>query len=198
MDINRDGMVSLAEFMGYADKEEFSEQEDWKPVVDEPLFSDEEMQKFEDDYEDYYDYVYDDHGNIVDIKTKWVVHVCVCLLVLSLWTSLHGRQRGVTAEPADAKPPQPDEENQSLPNEQGQPPESPADSIPNPVTPQIDDPKAVHIDGKRTIMDGWFLECIKSWVSISHPGVNPEQLMDKKGDEEVPVHQEKQAEPGQL
>ena len=56
--------------MGYADKEEFNEQEDWKPVVDEPLFSDEEMQKFEDDYEDYYDYVYDDHGNVVDIKTK--------------------------------------------------------------------------------------------------------------------------------
>ena len=33
-------------------------------------FTEEEMNKFEEDYEDYYDYEYDEEGNIIGFKTK--------------------------------------------------------------------------------------------------------------------------------
>ena len=33
-------------------------------------FTEEEMKKFEDDNEDYYDYEYDEEGNVIGFKTK--------------------------------------------------------------------------------------------------------------------------------
>lgn len=79
MDRDKDGMVSLEEFLGYTKSEEYKTDEDWKPVVDQDIFSEDDLKKFEEDYnDDYYDYEYDDDGNIIGFKTKWVVElVCV-------------------------------------------------------------------------------------------------------------------------
>ena len=64
-------MVSLDEFLGYTKSDEYKTDEDWKPVVDEKQFSEEELKKFEADYdEDYYDYEYDDDGNVIGFKTR--------------------------------------------------------------------------------------------------------------------------------
>ena len=71
MDRDRDGMVSLEEFLGYTKSEEYKTNEDWKPVVDQDVFSEDDFKKFEADYnDDYYDYEYDDDGNIIGFKTK--------------------------------------------------------------------------------------------------------------------------------
>lgn len=58
------------------------------------------------------------------------------------------RQKAGDGVPADAKAPQQGEEKQSPSNEQGQPPAG-NEPHPVPVTPQIDDPKAVHINGEH-------------------------------------------------
>lgn len=64
-------MVSLDEFLGYTKSDEFDTNDEWKPVVDEDQFSEDDFKKFEDNYDDdYYDYEYDDEGNIVGIKTR--------------------------------------------------------------------------------------------------------------------------------
>lgn len=65
-------MVSLEEFLGYTKSEEYKTDEEWKPVVDrDDLFSEDDFKEFEDNYNnDYYDYDYDDDGNIVGFKTK--------------------------------------------------------------------------------------------------------------------------------
>lgn len=70
LDKNKDGMVSLDEFLGYTKSNEYDNKEGWKPVVDEDQFSEEDLKKFEDDYDDYYDYEYDDDGNIIGFKTR--------------------------------------------------------------------------------------------------------------------------------
>ena len=71
LDRDKDGMVSLDEFLGYTKSEEYKTDEEWKPVVDQDdLFSEDDFKKFEDNYDDYYDYEYDDDGNIVGVKTK--------------------------------------------------------------------------------------------------------------------------------
>ena len=64
-------MVSLNEFIGYTKSDEYETKEEWKPVVDEDMFSEDDMKKFEADYDDdYYDYEYDDDGNVIGFKTK--------------------------------------------------------------------------------------------------------------------------------
>ena len=64
-------MVSLEEFLGYTKSEEYKTNEDWKPVVDQDIFSEDDFKKFEADYnDDYYDYEYDEDGNIIGFKTK--------------------------------------------------------------------------------------------------------------------------------
>lgn len=71
LDRDKDGMVSLDEFIGYTKSDEYKTDEEWKPVVDQDLFSEDDFKKFEDNYDDdYYDYEYDDDGNIVGFKTK--------------------------------------------------------------------------------------------------------------------------------
>ena len=64
-------MVSLEEFLGYTKSDEYKTDEEWKPVVDQDIFSEDDLKKFEADYnDDYYDYEYDDDGNIIGFKTK--------------------------------------------------------------------------------------------------------------------------------
>ena len=70
LDKNKDGMVSLDEFLGYTKSDEYKTDEDWKPVVDEKQFSEDDFKNFEANYDDYYDYEYDDDGNIIGFKTR--------------------------------------------------------------------------------------------------------------------------------
>ena len=71
MDKNKDGMVSLNEFLGYTKTGEYDTKDDWKPVVDEDQFSEDDFKKFEDNYDDdYYDYEYDEDGNVIGFKTR--------------------------------------------------------------------------------------------------------------------------------
>jgi hypothetical protein len=72
LDRNGDSMISLDEFLSYAQGEKFEENEEWKPVTDEQeAFTEEELRKFEEDYyDDYYDYEYDERGNIIGFKEK--------------------------------------------------------------------------------------------------------------------------------
>ncbi len=61
MDTDRDGIVSFNEFMGYTEqKDKFETDEDWKAVVDEGIFSDKELEEFEESYDQYYEYDYGD------------------------------------------------------------------------------------------------------------------------------------------
>ena len=66
MDKDRDGLVSLDEFLSYTrERNRFEANEEWKPVIDEPdqVFDDEELKHFEEEYDDdYYDYDYGDES----------------------------------------------------------------------------------------------------------------------------------------
>lgn len=159
MDRDNDGMISLEEFLKYTKKPDFKEDEEWKSVVEEDTFDEDEFKKYEEEYPDYYDYEYDDNGNLIGYNTK---------------------QKGTANEEEvpDKKPPQVHEEGQPPneqgppsneqgqppnkqglpPNEQGQPPHEDR-GVPGQDKPQIDDPKAVHfedpnVDGRGNIPQG--------------------------------------------
>ena len=69
MDANGDGFVSLKEFLKYTGDQGFANNnEAWDPVVDETPFSEEELEQYEDDYYEYYDYEYDSKGKVVGLK----------------------------------------------------------------------------------------------------------------------------------
>ncbi|CAI8042527.1 Nucleobindin-1 [Geodia barretti] len=71
LDKNGDSLISLQEFLAYTQGAQFEDNEEWKGVVDQPeSFTEEEMNKFEEGYEDYYDYDYDKDGNIIGFKTR--------------------------------------------------------------------------------------------------------------------------------
>ena len=57
IDKNRDELVSLDEFLQYSDMRIFDIDEDWMPLKDKEVFTDEEIDRFEEHYDDYkYDY----------------------------------------------------------------------------------------------------------------------------------------------
>ena len=72
MDQDGDGVIGLHEFMVYvSQKQLFDTNEGWKSLMEEELFTDKDMEDFEENYEDsYYNYEYDENGNIIGIKTK--------------------------------------------------------------------------------------------------------------------------------
>ncbi len=47
MDKDKDGLVSLNEFIQYTGDPEFKQDEEWKSLVDEDPFSEEELEKYE-------------------------------------------------------------------------------------------------------------------------------------------------------
>jgi len=64
-------MISMDEFEKYTHNKLYENKEEWRPVVDEePPYSDQEFENFEDNYDDDYDYEYDEHGNVVGINPK--------------------------------------------------------------------------------------------------------------------------------
>lgn len=71
MDKDRNGMISVTEFVEYTRNKLYESKEEWHPVVDkEPPFSNKELEEFEEDYEEDYDYEYDAEGNVIGITPK--------------------------------------------------------------------------------------------------------------------------------
>jgi len=53
MDKNKDGLVSLEEFMDETHDNDFEKDEEWKPLTDEDQYTDEELMEFEKNLDDY-------------------------------------------------------------------------------------------------------------------------------------------------
>ena len=71
MDKDKDGLISLDEFMRYASGKDFEKKEEYHPIVDEDApFSDKEFKDYEDAYEEDYDYQYDKDGNIIGVVPR--------------------------------------------------------------------------------------------------------------------------------
>ena len=71
IDSNKDGLVSLEEFLKFTGQPGFDSKEEWHPIVDEDApFSDKEFQDYEADYDEDYDYQYDQDGNIIGIVPR--------------------------------------------------------------------------------------------------------------------------------
>ena len=71
IDTDKDGLVSLDEFLKFTKDSKFDSKEEWHPIVDEDTpFSDKEFQDYEEEYDEDYDYQYDAEGNIIGIVPK--------------------------------------------------------------------------------------------------------------------------------